>query len=183
MTTNRWGWLRVVLLSLTVAGAPRVLHAEERRGFVIGGALGLGEVVTDDHEWRRFTRVSIPNLKVGGMLNPSLALFLYVPTGIHRRDGAWRAFEGVLLTAQQWLSARFWVLGGVGAQLDFPVFGTKPVGFYAGPGAAVAGGFDLVHLGAATVDLGTRLVAGTVKVEGERRNGAAVDAFVGLNWY
>ena len=136
MHHSQWRALLLGLSSLALLSAPRSACAQERRGVVVGGALGVGELVTNDHDVRSFFRFSAPNLKLGGMLQPNTALFLYVPTGIHRRDGAFRAFEGVLATAQQWLGARTWVLGGVGAQLDFPVFGTKPVGFYLGPGAA-----------------------------------------------
>ena len=125
----------------------------------------------------------MPNLKLGGLWNPNLAIFLYVPTGIHRRDGSWRAFEGALATAQGWLGAKTWVLGGIGAQLDFPVIGTKPEGFYLGPGAAAAVGTDLAHIRACTIDVGARLMGGTVRAERTWRSGAAFDAVVGVNWY
>ncbi len=153
-----------------------------RPGFLVGAAAGLGAVATNDDRVRVFPRVSVPNLKVGAQVSKTFAVHVDVPTGVHRRDGALRAFEGVLLTAQYWVGSSVWVAAGGGALLDFPVMGTTSGGFHVGPGAAAWVGVDIAQRRRWVLDLSARTMVGVVRVGEQRRDGGAVDLLLGATW-
>ena len=184
----------VLVLAGMVLGVPATSRAAERpaerEGLILGAALGGGGLRTQDCLGGScpasdvFARFSTPNLKLGWMLSPRMAALLYVPAGLHVRNDRKRAFEGVLVGLQYWITERAWVQGGGGVALDVPLLFTKPEGFHAGPGLSAGAGVDLVQRGRFAMDLQVRFLYGRVRVEDElKRRSGATDILVGFNWY
>jgi hypothetical protein len=179
----------LLLLAGLASPAPARAGEEEPVLWTAGLAVGAGALWTRDCDssgcapTRRFARVSGLNLKVGPMVSPRVALLLYVPGGIHLRDGKPRSFEGVEAALQVWLGDGFWLLAGAGLTLDVPVLFTATTGFYFGPGASVAAGLELWRSGRTVLEVQARTMAGWSYLDaGIRRTGVAVDGLVGLAW-
>lgn len=161
-------------------------QAAEREGFFFGAAVGSGPMtLKEGHlDSENYTRFLVPNFKIGWMLNPRLAVFGFIPTGIFERNDEQRAFEAIMPAAQYWVTEKFWVLGGVGVNLDFPVIGTDGEGFYTGPAACIGAGFEIWQRGRFVLDLQTRYQYGSADISdvGTRKM-SGFDLLVGVNWY
>lgn len=188
---SRQAGLLQPLVALSLLVFVPAAHAQDRAGLVFGAAAGAGVLRTADcvntscSSAEVFSRFSVPNLKIGGMLTPTTALVLYAPGGIYSRTGVERSFEAVMPAVQHWLTDRVWALGGVGVGLDAPPFwSAAPRVFHAGSAASVAIGVDLTSQGRRTIDLQVRALGGRIGMAGRSKQSAvAVDVLIGVNWY
>ena len=164
-----------------------------KEGFIFGTAIGGSYVSlkTTDLANHEEMSLSLPNFKIGYMLNPSLALSLYLPGSLYQftdsgreRD---RGFEGITVAAQYWISDRWWVLGGGGMCLDAPAFydikDSTERNFYFGPAIVLGTGYELWKKGKFSLDLQNRVQYGYTNVPSGVKKGFAYSILIGFNWY
>lgn len=162
----------------------------ERKGFVIGLGAGGGvlNLQTNDTVSTAFSP-SLPNLKIGWMINSRLALVVLLPGAVYEYHGSSRGFEGIVAAAQYWVKDKWWVMGGIGLTFDAPAFYTvkdpSEAGFYTGfPALSVATGYEVWRKGHFALDLQYRFFSGKSELSAEvNRNGISNMLLVGFNWY
>ncbi len=165
----------------------------ERKGFVIGFGVGGGVIsLADSGQENPFEKASggfsLPNLKIGMMLNEKTALLATFPGMIYEYEGQDRSFEAFIPSIQYWLKDRWWVNGGVGLSMDFPAFyevdDFKDQDFNFGCAVAVSTGYEIVQRKNFALDLQTKLHMGRVFTgNSQYRDGVALTVGLGFNWY
>jgi hypothetical protein len=165
-------------------------YSVERKGFVIGVGLGAGALTMNTNDTIRTSfSSSLPNIKVGYMLNKRLALLAVLPGANYKYNRKDRGFEAVIVAAQYWLKDNWWVLGGTGLTFDAPAFYTvkdaKTAGFYIGfPAFTFATGYEVWHKGRFALDLQYRIFLGKSNLPNSgQREGVSNKFIVGFNWY
>lgn len=162
----------------------------ERKGFTIGLGVGGGVLTlnTNDTATVAFS-TTLPNIKVGFMVNKRLALYALAPGANYKYNGKDRGFEAIMVAGQYWLKDKWWVLGGTGLTFDAPAFYTvkdpKKAGFYSGlPAFTFATGFEIWHKGRFALDLQYRIFMGKSSLPNNgRREGISNMLIIGFNWY
>jgi len=188
-------------LLFLLAGFYLSLHAQapdkkpfERKGFVFGGAAGVSYIqvsapvgLPDEKQ----TGMCFPNLKVGYMLTPRLALLMYLPrtSYVYKGDGRerGRGFESFIPSVQYWTNDRFWLIAGAGLDMDAPVFydmkEKSERKFYFGPAAVAGAGYEFFRKGRIALDVQGQIHYGQAYAPDHKVNSAAYSILVGLNWY
>ena len=162
----------------------------DKHGFLFGVALGGGalHLMESGHSSTSFS-ASIPNLKLGYMLNPKCALQLILPGATYTSEGKDRGFEGIVPAVQYWVKDKWWVMGGIGLTLDAPAFYTVKdpataefnFGF---PAFSAATGYELFQKRRLIIDVQYRLFYGKVDLDnGDIKKGIANMILLGFNWY
>ena len=154
-------------------------------GFHFGISAGAGPICVGEEDKNTicYTRFLVPNFKIGWRLSEKTAIFGYIPTGVYRKHGDFRAFEAIMPAVQYWLNEKYWVLGGVGINLDFPLIGTDAGGFYTGPAVCLGAGVDLWQINNKTIDMQVRYQYGSSKPDDiGARNVSGIDFLIGLSW-
>lgn len=162
----------------------------ERKGFVIGLGLGAGilSLNTNDTTSLAFS-TTLPNIKVGYMLNKRLELLAILPGANYKYNEKDRGFEAVIIAGQYWLKDNWWVLGGTGLTFDAPAFYTvkdpKTADFYTGvPAFTFATGYEVWRKGRFALDLQYRIFFGKSNLSNNgQREGISNMFIVGFNWY
>ncbi len=180
----------VMMVNYTVAQTNSDKKPVERKGFVFGVGLGAGALTlnTNDTTTVSFS-TTLPNIKVGYMLNNRLALLAMLPGANYTYNDKTRGFEGVVIAGQYWIKNKWWVLGGTGLTFDAPAFYTvddpKTAGFYTGfPALTFATGYEIWHKGRFALDLQYRIFVGQSNLPNSgQREGISNMFIVGFNWY
>jgi hypothetical protein len=162
----------------------------ERKGFVFGVGLGAGSLSLNNNDTAstKFS-TTLPNIKVGYMLNSRLALLALLPGANYNYNGKDRGFEAVIISGQYWVKDNWWVLGGTGITFDAPAFYTvkdiKTADFYTGfPALTFATGYEVWHRKRFALDLQYRVFYGKSNLSnGGQREGISNMFIVGFNWY
>tara|TARA_Y100000310_G_scaffold339717_1_gene433291 strand:+ start:31211 stop:31732 length:522 start_codon:yes stop_codon:yes gene_type:complete len=158
-----------------------------RKGFVFGVGMGTGVHLVDGEAHNRFTT---PNIKIGAMLNPKLAILLTAPGGTHKQDEEVRAFEGVIPSVQYWISDQFYINAGVGLAIETTPFykvnyseGTPE--FNTGIGLTSSIGYELVQWSTnKTLDAQLRVLYGNIEFDNQSNTeNLAIDLVIGFNLY
>ena len=162
----------------------------ERNGFVFGVGIGAGALILNTNDTTKVAfSTTLPNIKVGYMLNKKFALLALLPGANYKYKGKDRGFEGVIIAGQYWVKNNWWVLGGTGLTFDAPAFYTvkdpKTAGFYFGvPAFTFATGYEVWHNGRFAIDLQYRLFLGKYNLSnGGQREGISNMFIVGFNWH
>jgi len=176
--------------SILVAQTSATAH---RKGFVIGGAVGLSALQLNypTAGTQHFQAASFPNLKVGAMINPRLAILVNLPGTVYsysldgrKRD---RGFEGIIPSVQYWPLDRVWVSGGAGLGMDAPAFydieGSEERKFYFGPSALAGAGYEIWRRRNMTFDIQGRVHYGKADTPDGNRGGWAFSLLLGVNFY
>lgn len=161
-----------------------------RSKFIFGVGLGAGTLSLNNNDTSN-TSVSttLPNIKLGYMVNPKLAVLAYLPGANYKYQKKDRGFEAMMLAGQYWIKPSWWVLGGMGMTFDAPAFYTvkdpKTAGFYTGfPALTAATGVEIWHKGKFAIDLQYRLFYGSSNLPNNAtRKGLSNMLIVGFNWY
>lgn len=181
------------------AQEPRCPDAFERRGLLLGGAIGLsalriaGPGVTEG----TYAAASLPNLKIGAMVSERLAVAVLLPGSIYRYQGQGgsgvdgrrrdRGFETVVPSVQYWISDRSWILGGAGMTLDAPAFydikSADERTFHTGPSLVVAAGQEIWRSGTLAIDVQGRIHICRASMPSGDRTGSAFTILLGINRY
>ena len=161
----------------------------ERKGFVIGLGLGAGVLSLNSNDTLNVSfSKTLPNIKVGYMVNKRLALLALLPGANYKYDGKDRGFEGFIIAGQYWIKGNLWVLCGTGLTFDAPAFYTvkdpKTAGFYTGiPAFSFATGYEVWHKGRFALDLQYRIFLGKSNLPNNgQREGISNMFIVGFNW-
>ncbi len=183
-----------LLLSLV----PGLLHGQtsgearwSRKGFVFGVGFGGGALLQNRAGSSEvFPRLAYPNWKIGWMLNERQLLMIHAPGASYFSDEGERAFEGILLSGQQFVGKRTYLLGGIGLAMDLRPFYKvdfsqgPPEDFHFGPGACLGAGYELLRFGKrGSVDLAARVFSGGFENGGESWNQTALDLMLACTWY
>jgi hypothetical protein len=132
---------------------------------------------------------SIPNIKIGYMVNDKLALLAMLPGATYKNQNKDRGFEGIMIAGQYWVQNHWWLMGGAGMTFDAPAFYTvkdlKTAKFYTGvPAFMFATGYELWNQGKFALDLRYQFFLGKSNLEdGKSREGFANMVVLGFNWY
>lgn len=185
-----------ILLITLILGTNCLFAQEEpvknpvvRQGFVFGTSVGGGIFKMNGNS---YVRLSLPNIKIGSMVNEKLAVLIYVPGGIHKSKGMGeqRAFEALTLTAQYWISDKFYLNTGAGlAILTTPIykvdFREDPPNFNTGVGFSFSVGYEVIQWSKnKTVDIQLRVLYGDINIQDPpHRNHLALDLLIGFNLY
>ncbi len=167
----------------------------QRKGFIIGAFLGPSVVNLSTTDQANQTDFGLTlTWKIGAMVSKRMAVVLlggasstYEYNGIGRPRK--RGFEGLFVSAQFWANDRLWVLGGIGATADAPVFFDLEVdnadekNYYWGPGVIVGTGYELLRKKKFALDIQSKLHYGYANVPEGRKTGLAFNLGVGFNWY
>lgn len=186
------------LLTTTLIIAANILFAQseqkpqitEKKGFVFGVGLGAGALAlnTNDSSSIAFA-TTLPNIKVGWMVNKRLAVLALLPGANYKYKGKGRGFEGLIVAGQYWIKDKWWVLAGTGLTFDAPAFYTvkdpKTASFHTGfPAITLATGYEVWHKGRFALDLQYRLFLGKANLPNNgSREGIAGMFIIGFNWY
>jgi hypothetical protein len=161
-----------------------------RKGLVFGMGIGAGTLrLKDKNHTEHFLSASLPNIKIGYMINNKLELLTILPGAIYKHDGKTRGFEGIIFGGQYWLHEQWWVSAGTGITVDAPAFYTvkdpKNAEFYVGfPASTLSTGYEIWHKGRCTIDLQYRLFLGKSNLKNDTvREGTAHMFIIGVNWY
>jgi hypothetical protein len=162
----------------------------ERKGFVFGVGLGAGSLTLNTNDSTQTTfSTTLPNIKVGYMLNKRLALLALLPGANYKYNGQDRGFEALIFSGQYWLKDNWWVLGGAGITFDAPAFYTvnnpKTAEFNTGfPAITFATGYEVWQKERFALDLQYRVFYGKSNLSNEgQRKGFSNMLIIGFNWY
>jgi hypothetical protein len=179
-----------IMANFTIAQSNAEKKLFERKGFIFGVGLGAGALTLNTNDTTKVSfSTTLPNIKVGYMINKKLALLTLLPGANYKYNGKDRGFEGVIIAGQYWLKHNWWLLSGTGLTFDAPAFYTvkdpKTAGFYTGvPAFTFATGYEIWHKGRFAIDLQYRLFLGKSKVSyNGYREGVSNMFIVGFNWY
>ena len=175
------------------AFAQMVQSPVEREGFVIGVGLRGGVVsITDSNQEIPFEEAqggfSLPNLKIGFMLNERMALLATFPGMIYAHEGKDRSFESFVPKLQYWMNDKLWINGGIGLGMDFPAFyEVKKINdeqWNWGCAVSAGVGYEIVQKQKFTIDLQSDLMLGRTFLPNDlHRDGVVFTVGVGFNWY
>ncbi len=162
----------------------------ERKGFIFGLGIGGGALNLNTNDTTELTfSTTLPNIKVGYMLNSRLAICALLPGAVYKYNETDRGFEAIMIAGQYWLKDQWWVLGAAGLTFDAPAFYTikdpTQASFYTGfPSLSISMGYEIWHKGRFSLDLQYRLFYGKSKIgDNGQRTGVANMFIVGFNWY
>jgi hypothetical protein len=165
----------------------------ERKGFIIGAALGASSINLNFPSRSTFHTLSasFPNIKMGAMISKRTALLVYLPGSIYTYTGSGRkrdrGFEGIIPSIQYWLKDRWWVLGGAGIGLDAPAFydvkNEEEKNFNFGSSLTIGTGYEIWRKGKFAMDIQSRVHYGSATVSDGVRTGLAFNILLGFNWY
>ena len=183
--------LTLILIAITLTSINAQSNNEEstyRKGFVIGTAVGGGMLLMNNEgeSTETYGRYSLPNLKIGWMVNPDLAAVIHIPGGTHQLNTESRAFEAIVPSLQYWIKDRYWIMGGVGLAMDmtpFYKFGVYDPDFYFGTAVTVSTGYEIYKKKNFALDIQARVLYGNYDVEDVNRQCTAFDIVFGFNWY
>ena len=167
----------------------------ERKGFIIGAYIGSSVVNLSTTNQSNQTDFGFSfNWKIGAMVSERMSLLLvggassiYDYNGIGRVRK--RGFEGLFLASQFWTSDKLWIMGGIGATADAPVFSDLEVdnegekNYYWGPGVILGTGYELWRKKKFALDIQSKLHFGYANVPEGRKKGLAINIGIGINWY
>lgn len=184
----------IILLVCLFNSSWAQIHSEnklfERKGFMFGVGLGMGSLTlkTNDTIDVSFS-TTLPNIKIGYMINPRLAVLALLPGSNYKYKGKDRGFEGFIIATQYWVKDKWWVLGGTGLTFDAPAFYTvkdpAKASFYTGaPAISLATGYEVWRKGKFALDVQYRIFLGNSNLpSGGHREGVSNMFIVGFNWY
>jgi len=182
--------LLIIILAGTQAFAQSNREESNRKGFVIGLSAGAGYLVIDGNaapETFDGADISLPNLKIGWMINPNTALLLSMPGIAYDAEGVDRSIDALIPTLQHWVKPNWWVNGGVGLSMDTPAFYEDDKkgqdNFIAGPAAMFSTGYEVYKKGKFTIDLQSTIQIGRLYTDGTHYDACAILAGVGFNFY
>ena len=178
-------------LPALVIGQSPAGESWSRKGFVFGAGLGGGVLLQGQAgSTAVFPRLAYPNWKIGWMLNERQLLMIHAPGASYFSDEGERAFEGILLSGQQFVGRRMYLLGGAGLAMDLRPFYKidfsqgAPEDFQFGPGAFLGAGYELLRFGRrGSLDLAGRVFSGRFTGDGQPRSQTAFDLMLAVNWY
>lgn len=182
-------FLLLGFINIVLAQSPVSTDSYERKGLTFGFSVGAS-VITLSHNDTNKTSITttLPNIRIGYMVNKRLALQLLLPGSIYKYQGNHRGFEAILLSSQYWIKNKWWLLGGAGMTFDVPAFWTKnaktTTDFNTGfPALALGTGFEIWHNRSFTLDLQYRIFTGRAcSANGSIRQGISNSLILGLNW-
>lgn len=186
-------FILAITLGAFSASAQEADTKVRRDGFVIGFGVGVGagsisesnqEVPFDEGQFV-FT---LPNLKLGWMVNERLAILGTFHGMIYDFDGKDRSFEAFTPSVQYWVKDHFWINGGVGLSVDMPALyefdDLSSEDWNFGCAVSASAGYEFYQNDNYTIDLHTKLYLGRVFLDNDQyRDGVALSVGVGFNWY
>lgn len=167
----------------------------QRKGFIIGVSLGSSVVNLSTTNQSNQTDFGLSiNWKIGAMISTRMSVILLGgASSIYDYNGIGRArkrgFEGLFLATQYWTSDRLWIMGGIGATTDAPVFYDLEVdnedeqNYYWGPGLIIGTGYEFWRKKKFALDIQSKLHYGYANVPEGRKTGLAFNVGIGFNWY
>ncbi len=182
----------VILFNVLIVRSQSNTWQPVRKGFIFGVGIGAGSLslATEDSINSNATSfsVTLPNIKIGYMLNKRLALSMQLPGAIYKYNGKDRGFEGIDLSLQYWIKEKWWVLGGTGITFDAPAFYTvkdpKEAGFYTGfPSFLLGTGYEIWHKDKFCLDIQYKAFYGKSNLINGHRQGFSNMFILGFNWY
>jgi hypothetical protein len=186
--------LLVVLTLVTFTTFAQSQNSSVKRdGFVFGAGVG-GGIISLSHSDAEgeFDEAqgafSLPNLKIGWMLNDNLALLATFPGMLYEVDGKDRSFEAVMPTLQYWVSDKWWVNGGVGLGMDLPAFynvkNVEDETWNFGCAVAASAGYEFVQRENFAIDFNAKVHLGRTFLENDAHlDGIGLSVGVGFTWF
>lgn len=182
---------KVLLFALMLVAMKSYAQTDDfvRKGFVFGVGVGGGTLLVKDANINKtFSSPTLPNFKIGYMVNQKLEAILYLPGGVYQLAGKDRGFEAFQLGAQYWLHNKWWAMAAAGPTFDAPAFYTvkepSKAKFYTGfPSLSVSTGYEIWRRGRFALDVQYRFFYGKSNVEGAHREGVSNMILLGFNWY
>jgi len=193
-TKRKWSVVLLLLLMLGAGNSMAQSGSEkvpvERKGFIVGVGIGGGAMTLNTNDTvTTALSLSLPNIKIGGMVTDRLALMALLPGALYKYNGNSRGFEAIQVAGQFWIKDHWWVLGGAGVTFDAPAFYTVKdpasaefnFGF---PSISVATGYEVWSKGKFALDVQYRFFLGKSNLSGNGvREGFSNMLIVGFNWY
>lgn len=187
--------LAITLIILTIgiltANAQQTDNTPERKGFMFGlgisgGAISISDEVTGADFEEGQGGISLPNIKIGYMINSKLAVLLNTQGLIYEYNNYDRSFETALVSVQYWVKDRWWIGGGFGAGIDMPalydVEDNFNDDFNFGCAAGISTGYEIFQRKHFTIDLQLQATAGRAFLENNlHRDAATFTAGIGFN--
>ena len=182
--------LLVLVSQLSYGQTEKKTENHKRDGFTMGISLGAGTLSLNTNQSKSTAfSASLPNIKVGYMLKPNLAILGLLPGATYKSEGKDRGFEGFMLGAQYWPKERWWIMGTAGLTFDAAAFYTvedpKTAEFNFGlPALSFATGYEVWRSGRMAIDLQYRFFYGQAQLKNNGlREGIANMLIIGFNIY
>lgn len=161
-----------------------------RNGFAFGFGVGVGylhlnhnDTIHNNATW------SIPNIRVGYMLNPQTELFVNLPGVVYRYQQKDRGFEAFLIGGRHWFGRNTWLAAAAGLTFDAAAFYTvkdpKKAAFYTGfPAWSFGAGYEIFHRKSFAIDLQYRAFGGSSSLPGNGfRHASSHLLMLGFSFY
>lgn len=184
-------FVNLLLLANSIFAQENIKNTSlERKGFLIGFGLGAGILTLNyNNTIQSSFSTTLPNIKVGWMLNKRMALMLTLPGATYKYQGKDRGFEGIIIAGQYWIKDKWWFMGGTGLTFDAPAFytvsDTHNAKFYTGiPAFTFASGYEIWRKSRFALDIQYRVFWGqSILPNNHQRQGISNMFIVGFNWY
>ena len=164
-----------------------------RRGIVFGFSSGIANSNLKFPTRNQNNTNLALNWKIGYMLNPKLALLLNGAASIYEYNltdrKRLRDFGGIFITAQYFVSEKWWILSGAGLGTDAPVFydlkaeNKIETKYYTGFGAIATIGHEFYRKKNFIMDLQARINYSNVNLPIGKTNGLTTALLLGINFY
>lgn len=169
----------------TIGQAYAQQNTPERKGFMIGASAGIGILSMSGNTTgvSEGTDISLPNLKLGWMLNNDLALLLTQPGASYEENGDDRSIDGVIPSVQYWAKPNWWISGGFGLGWDAPAFYEDSKNNHFGTACQFSTGYEFYRKGRFTMDIQGTLFAAKVDTDNGSREAVSFLTGIGFNFY
>jgi hypothetical protein len=184
--------IMLVFISITSFGQENRKQFE-RKGFIFGAGIGGGfvSIATGDSENlldQTEIGLSLPNLKLGWMLNEKMAVMIHLPGMIYELNDNDRSFQSILPSFQYWFTDNCWINAGAGLAIDLPALydidDIENEKWYFGGAVAFSAGHEIYQRGKFAIDLHSCLQLGRVNLDNDsKRDGISFMFGLGFNWY
>lgn len=180
----------ITLILLMMASIQALAQSTEtdRKGLVVGISAGVGisSITGDTPALSDGSDLSLPNLKLGWMINPKLAALVAIPGTSYSRGGYDRSIDGLLPTVQYWAKPNWWVSGGFGLGMDTPAFyddkSTNKDKNY-GTACQFSTGYEFYRKGRFVFDIQGSLFAAKVDTDWGSQETVSFLTGIGINFY
>jgi len=168
------------------------LNKSGRKGFIFGMSVGISYLNLDyqTNSTQKQWSATLPNFKIGAVLNKKTTLLLYLPGSIYIskdygrvRD---RGFEGIVPSIQYWACDKVWLIAGAGLGMDAPAFydiqseGERK--FYFGKTFLTGVGYEFWQKKKVVFDVQGRIQYGEANMPDGKRKGYSINFLIGMNW-
>ena len=178
----------IAVIILMMAAIPAFAQSTNapRKGFVAGASAGMSisSVTGDAPEISDGVDITFPNLKLGWMVNPKMAIMLN-NTGIaYKQGGKDRSFDGLIPSVQYWAKPNWWISGGFGLGMEsLSLYESGSHEMNLGTACQFSTGYEFLRKGRFVFDVQGTLFVAQADTDFGNREAVSFLTGIGINFY